>query len=73
MISGLIAHVSQRFCASHEETAAQTALISNHPVAAAILTDHKGPGRSHGGGSVSVAFSIYVSPNLLRGFSLGLP
>jgi hypothetical protein len=41
MIPGLITHVSQCFCASYKEAAAQTALISNHPVAAAISTDHK--------------------------------
>jgi hypothetical protein len=41
MIPGLITHVSQCFCASYKEAAAQTASISNHPVAAAILTDHK--------------------------------
>ena len=41
MISGLIAHVSQCLCASYKKTAAQTALISNDPVAAAILTNHE--------------------------------
>jgi hypothetical protein len=41
MISGFITHVSQCFCASYKEAAAETALIPNHPVAVAILTDHK--------------------------------
>jgi hypothetical protein len=41
MTSGFITHVSQCFCASYKEAAAQTALISNDPVPAAILTDHK--------------------------------
>jgi hypothetical protein len=41
MISGLITHVSQCFCASYKEAAAQIALISNYPVPAAILTDHE--------------------------------
>jgi hypothetical protein len=41
MISGLITRVSQCFCTSHKEAAADTALISNYPVPAAILTDHE--------------------------------
>jgi hypothetical protein len=41
MIAGLITHISQCFCASYKEAAAQTALISNYPVVVAILTDHK--------------------------------
>ena len=41
MISGFETHVSQCFCTSHKEDAAETALISNHPVAAAILTNHE--------------------------------
>jgi hypothetical protein len=41
MISGFETHVSQCFCSSDKETAAQTPLISNHPIAAAISTDHK--------------------------------
>jgi hypothetical protein len=40
-ISGLVADVSQCFCASYKEAAAETALISNYPVPAAILTDHE--------------------------------
>jgi hypothetical protein len=42
MISDLIAHVSQCFCAPYKEASAETALISNYPVLAAILTDHEG-------------------------------
>jgi hypothetical protein len=41
MIAGLIADISQRFCASYKEAAAETALISNHPVSSAILADHE--------------------------------
>jgi len=41
MTSGLITNVSQCFRTFDKETAAQTGLISNDPVAAAILTDHK--------------------------------
>jgi hypothetical protein len=41
MTPGLITHVSQGFCASDKKAAAQTALISNDPIAAAVLTEHK--------------------------------
>jgi hypothetical protein len=41
MISGLITHVSQCFRASHKEATAEAALISDHPVSSAILTDHE--------------------------------
>jgi hypothetical protein len=42
MIAGLIADVSQRLGTSDKEAAAEAALISNDPVATAILTDHEG-------------------------------
>jgi hypothetical protein len=41
MISGLMAHISQRFCASYKKAAAETALISDDPIAAAVLSDHE--------------------------------
>jgi hypothetical protein len=41
MISGFEAHVSQCFCASYKEAAAETALISNDPVPAAVSANHE--------------------------------
>jgi hypothetical protein len=41
IISGFKAHVSQCFCASYEEATAETALISNDPIPATILTNHE--------------------------------
>ena len=41
MISGFIADVSQCFGAPYKEAAAETALISNDPVPAAILANHE--------------------------------
>jgi hypothetical protein len=41
MIAGLIADISQRLRTSDKQAAAEAALLSNDPVAAAILTDHE--------------------------------
>jgi hypothetical protein len=56
MISGLITHASQCFRSSDKEAAAQSALISNDPVAVAILTVIKTD--EWDGGSLSVSFLI---------------
>lgn len=72
MIPGLITHVPQGFCASHKEAPAQTALISNDPVAAAVLTDHKDlwPLTRRRFGFCCI-FHLRV-PNWVRSVSLGL-
>jgi hypothetical protein len=71
MISGFETHVSQCFCTSDKEAAAQTALISNDPVAAAILADHKDR-RTRRRLAFRCLFHLSVS-DLLGSFSLGLP